>query len=163
LLGGHLHHEVKDALAHLEHDVADEAIGDDDVADALVDVATLDVAGELLAQRAGVEHRVRLLGQVVALQLLRADVEHADGGPGAPAGRSGSTWARSPTRVTRRSGSAATACTAPATIGPGAWSPPIASSAICMGLTSPSRGPRPRGLDNSRSWSRRGAAISARC
>jgi len=31
-------------------------------------------------------------------------------------------------------GSARAACTAPATMGPGAWSPPIASSAICMGL-----------------------------
>src|SRR5947209_17265315 len=53
---------------------------------------------------------------------------------GASRGSSGSTWAGSPTRVTRSSGSAATACTAPATIGPGAWSPPIASSAMCMGL-----------------------------
>src|SRR5205823_316175 len=53
-------------------------------------------------------------------------------GPPAPA-RAGSTWTLSPTRVTRNSGSAWTACTAPATIGPGAWSPPIASSAISMG------------------------------
>ena len=49
LLGGHLHDELEDALADLEHHVADEAVGDDDVARALVDVAALDVADELLA------------------------------------------------------------------------------------------------------------------
>src|SRR5262249_28607088 len=48
--------------------------------------------------------------------------------------RCGSIRARSPTKTTRNCGSAATACTAPATTGPGAWSPPIASSASCMAL-----------------------------
>ena len=52
--------------------------------------------------------------------------------PTASAGTSGSTRAWSPTSTTRMSGSEATACTAPATMGPGAWSPPSASSAILM-------------------------------
>ena len=47
-LARHLHDELEDALADLEHDVADEAVGDDDVARALVDVAAFDVADELL-------------------------------------------------------------------------------------------------------------------
>src|SRR5882672_3967817 len=46
----------------------------------------------------------------------------------------GSSWARSPTRTTVRSGEAARARRAPATFGAGPWSPPIASSASRMAL-----------------------------
>src|SRR5204863_229132 len=52
-------------------------------------------------------------------------------GPAVP--RCRSIWARSPTSTTVRSGAAASARTAPATLGPGPWSPPIASSASRMG------------------------------
>ena len=45
----------------------------------LVNVAALDVADELLAQRAGVEQGVGVLGQFVALLLLLANVHQADG------------------------------------------------------------------------------------
>src|SRR5262249_41577706 len=45
-----------------------------------------------------------------------------------------SIWARSPTRTSERSGEAARASSAPATFGPGPWSPPIASSARRMVL-----------------------------
>src|SRR5437870_11904627 len=48
--------------------------------------------------------------------------------------RNRSIWARSPTRTTVRSGEAERARRAPATFGPGPWSPPMASSASRMCL-----------------------------
>src|SRR5437773_1769574 len=71
--------ELEDAFADLQDDVADEAVGDDDVADALVNVAALDVANEALTQRTGVEQGMGFLGKVVTLGFLRADVHEADG------------------------------------------------------------------------------------
>src|SRR5262249_30562274 len=62
----------------LEDDVADEALGDDDFAHALVDVAPLDVADELVLEGAVLEEVLRFLGELVALVLLGADVEQAD-------------------------------------------------------------------------------------
>src|SRR5205823_3089639 len=50
-----------------------------------------------------------------------------------PAASNGSSRAWSPTSTTVRSGTAVKASTAPATFGPGPWSPPIASSASRMG------------------------------
>ena len=65
------------ALEQLEHDVAGEAVGDDDVDRAERDVAALDVAGEAQArvvgqQPVGVDH------EAVALALLVAVREQAD-------------------------------------------------------------------------------------
>src|SRR5262245_37300403 len=75
----HLHDELEDALASLQHHVADEAIADHDIRGAAVNVAALDIADELLAQAAGVEERVRVLGEIVPLLLLLADVHQTDG------------------------------------------------------------------------------------
>src|SRR5262249_12092107 len=80
LLAGHLHRKLEDTLAHLQDHVADEAVRDDHVADALVDIAAFDIADETLAQSTGVEKSVRLLGEVVPLGLFRADIHQADGG-----------------------------------------------------------------------------------
>src|SRR5262249_20815207 len=55
LLAYGLHDEVEDALADFEDNIAHEAIGDDDIARPSVDISTLNVADELIAQRAGVE------------------------------------------------------------------------------------------------------------
>src|SRR5437588_1593859 len=78
-LGHHFNSKLKDPLAYLQHDIADEAIGDNHVAGAAIDVAAFDVADELLPQGAAIEKRVRFLGQVMALLFLRADVHEADG------------------------------------------------------------------------------------
>ena len=75
----HLHHELEDAFASLQHHVADEAVADDHIGHAALNVAALDVADEAVGERAGVEQRVRFLGQIVALGLLGADVHQADG------------------------------------------------------------------------------------
>src|SRR5581483_1084435 len=55
-------------------------------------------------------------------------------GTGPAAASRGSVWAWSPTSTTVRSGLALTARTAPATLGPGPWSPPSVSSAIRIRL-----------------------------
>ena len=77
-LADDFHDEIEHAFAHLQDDVADEAVGDDDVADALVDVAAFDVADELVLERAVAEQVVRFLGEVVPLVFLGADVHQAD-------------------------------------------------------------------------------------
>ena len=48
------------------------------VGGAAMNIATLDVADELLLQRTHVEEGVRLLGQIVALLFLGADIHQAD-------------------------------------------------------------------------------------
>ena len=65
------------ALEQLEHDVAGEAVGDDDVDGAERDVAALDVAGEEQARVVG-EQPVGVDHEAVALALLVAVREQAD-------------------------------------------------------------------------------------
>src|SRR5690349_13682306 len=69
LLAHHVGEQRGDALGGLEHDVAGEAVGDDDVAAALEDVPPLDVADEVEMAR-GAQQRLRLEDQGVALALL---------------------------------------------------------------------------------------------
>src|SRR5438132_5008380 len=61
------HHEVEDALAQLQDDVAGEAVGDDHVGGAAVDVAALDVTDETVLERTGAEKFERLLNEIVTL------------------------------------------------------------------------------------------------
>ena len=60
----------------LQHDVAGEAVADDHVGHARVDVARLDVADEV--HRRGLQQPVRLASQLVALRLFLADRQQAD-------------------------------------------------------------------------------------
>ena len=74
------HHERRDRLVELEHDVADEAVTDDDVEVAGVaaaggQVPALDVADEVEAGR--LQHRVGFLGDRVALLGFLADAQQA--------------------------------------------------------------------------------------
>ena len=64
----------------LEHDVADEAVADDDVGRALEDVVGLDVAVEIddAGGGRGAQQLARLLDRLAALDRLFADVEQAD-------------------------------------------------------------------------------------
>ncbi len=71
----HLHQP----LAHLQRDVPREAVADDDVGRAGVDVARLDVAGEVEAAR--LQEAVGLAGQLVALGLFLADREQPHARP----------------------------------------------------------------------------------
>ena len=63
-------------FAHLQRDVAGEAVADDHVGVAGVDVAPFDVADEV--DRRVLEQLVRLARQIVALALFLADREQAD-------------------------------------------------------------------------------------
>ena len=57
-----------------------EAVGDDDIDRAAMDVAALDVADEPVLQRAVAEQVVGLLNEVVPLPFFLADIHQADGG-----------------------------------------------------------------------------------
>ena len=76
-----IHHELEDAFAQLQDDVAGEAIGHDHVGGTAVNVAALDVADEAILERAVAEEFVGLLNEFVAFALFLADVHEADGGP----------------------------------------------------------------------------------
>ena len=77
-----LKQHLGETLAELEDDVADEAVADDDIHLAGVDVAALDVADEVEAEgrRGGLDQLMRLLRQLVALGLFFAVGEQADAG-----------------------------------------------------------------------------------
>src|SRR5438093_7250346 len=68
--------EARRALGGLQEHVAGEAVGDDDVARALEQVATLDRTDEVEVARR-LDQRQRLLDQLVALALLLADREQS--------------------------------------------------------------------------------------
>src|SRR6185436_1413956 len=75
--------ERRDRLIELEHDVADEAIADDDVDRSAItsagrEIATFDIADEVDPGR--LQELVRLLDDGVALLRFFADAEQADGG-----------------------------------------------------------------------------------
>ena len=69
-------HCLDDPFADLQRDVAGEAVADDDVGFAGVDVAALDVADE--SHRRRLEQLVRLARQLVALALFFADRQQPD-------------------------------------------------------------------------------------
>ncbi len=73
-------HELGDALAALERDIADEAIGDHKVDVFQEDAVTLDVTD--IVQAAARQQLMSLLDLLVALDLFLADIEERDLGPG---------------------------------------------------------------------------------
>ena len=75
-------HQLERALAGLERDVAGEAVGHHHVHRAGGDVVALDEAVELRADVALAQDLGGQAQALVALQLLRADVEQAEGGRG---------------------------------------------------------------------------------
>ena len=81
-LAQHLAHQLQRALAGLERHVAGETVGHDHVGGAGGDVVAFHEAVELAAQVADLQHLGRLADALVALQLLGADIEQADGGGG---------------------------------------------------------------------------------
>ena len=66
-LGDDFHDEVEDPFTDFQDDIADESLGDDDLADSLVDIAAFNVADELVLERAVAEEVLRFLGELVAL------------------------------------------------------------------------------------------------
>src|SRR5262249_2995367 len=66
------------AFGDFERDVADEAVADDHVATAVVEIAAFDVADEV--DRQLLEQREHFFRQLVALALFFADGEQADAG-----------------------------------------------------------------------------------
>jgi len=77
-LADHLHDEIGHAFAYLEHNIANVAIGDDDVANAAIDIATFHVADERILERALFEEIMRVLGEIMSFELFRADVHEAN-------------------------------------------------------------------------------------
>ncbi len=67
LFANHLHHEIGYAFTDFENNVADVTIGDDDVANAPIDVSSLDVADEGIFKRTLLEKIVGILGEVMPL------------------------------------------------------------------------------------------------
>src|SRR6185437_1658275 len=85
-LGHHRHDHARHRLVELEHDVADEAVADDDIdraaaAAAGENVAAFDVAGEVEVRR--LEQLVRILDGGIALFRLFADAQQSHRGIGA--------------------------------------------------------------------------------
>ena len=99
-------HQRRDRLVELEHDVADEAVADDDVHRLVLgaasgEVAALDVADEV--EPRGLEELVRLLRDRVALLGLLADAQQTDGGIARGRARTRRRWRRAARTVTSSS------------------------------------------------------------
>ena len=71
-------HHLGDSLGGFEHDVADEAVADDDVGGAVVDIGTFDVAVKI--EMAGAQKLARASDILIALELFGANIEQAHTG-----------------------------------------------------------------------------------
>src|SRR6185437_14413704 len=85
-----VHDEICRAFRRLQRNVASEAIGHDNINRAVGDVVAFDEAGELDRQRRIVAQNMRgPLHRIVALHVLRTDIEYSDRGPLQPQDRAG--------------------------------------------------------------------------
>src|SRR6516225_10039825 len=72
------HDEVEHSFADLQNDIADESFGDNDLADALVDITAFNVTDELVFEGAVAEEILGFLSEFVALVFFGTDVEQTD-------------------------------------------------------------------------------------
>ena len=80
-LADHPHDEFEQALREFDNHVADEAIGDDDIGFASVNIAAFDVPHKAIRERTIAEQRVGFLHEIVPFAFFFADVHEADRRP----------------------------------------------------------------------------------